>query len=132
MLRPLYHIPIQTRSQLSSEILTSTTIAVLGLYRATITSVSDFLLTKAHDKTLIAKTREVTRWLLSKERDIDYIVYVENTMKENKIFDAAGIVAEDPESFGSRLKYWDNDLARHRPHTFDFGSACGLPMAGPC
>ena len=79
-----------------------------------------FLLTKAHDKTLIAKTREVTRWLLSKERDIEYVVYVENTMRDNKIFDAAGLVAEDQESFGPRLKYWDNELARHRPHTFDF------------
>jgi NAD+ kinase len=79
-----------------------------------------FLLTKAHDRTLIAKTREVTRWLLDKERDVDYIVYVEDTMKENKTFDAAGLVAEDPDSFGPRLKYWNNELARHRPHTFDF------------
>lgn len=35
-----------------------------------------FLLTKAHDEELIWKTREVAEWLLSKERDVPYIVYV--------------------------------------------------------
>ncbi|ETN44874.1 uncharacterized protein HMPREF1541_09749 [Cyphellophora europaea CBS 101466] len=83
-----------------------------------------FLLTKAHDKTLIAKTREVARWLLSKERDIEYTVYVENTMKENQIFDAKGLLAEDP-SYNGRLRYWDNELARTRPHTFDFVVSLG-------
>src|SRR6201999_2674463 len=78
-----------------------------------------FLLTKAHDRTLIAKTREVSRWLLSKERDVPYLVYVENTLKDNEIFDAQGLVEEDP-SFGERLKYWDNELAKKHPHTFDF------------
>lgn len=34
-----------------------------------------FLLTKAHDETLIEKTRDVAEWLLSKERDTPYIVY---------------------------------------------------------
>lgn len=34
-----------------------------------------FLLTKAHDETLIGKTRDVAEWLLSKERDTPYIVY---------------------------------------------------------
>lgn len=78
-----------------------------------------FLLTKAHDKTLIAKTREVAKWLLSEERDVQYVVYVENTMRENAVFDAAGLLAED-QSYAGRLKYWDNELARTRPHTFDF------------
>lgn len=35
-----------------------------------------FLLTKAHDETLIEYTREVAAWLLSKERDVPYIVCV--------------------------------------------------------
>lgn len=78
-----------------------------------------FLLTKAHDQTLIAKTRDVARWLLSKERGIPYIVYVENTLEHNHAFDAAGLLAEDP-SVEGRLKYWDNELAKRRPHTFDF------------
>jgi NAD+ kinase len=88
-----------------------------------------FLLTKAYDKTLIGKTREVARWLLSRERDVEYTVYVENTMRENEAFDAKGLVEElERESDGGgggggykgRLKYWDNELARTRPHTFDF------------
>lgn len=78
-----------------------------------------FLLTKAYDKTLIPKTREVARWLLSKERGVPYIVYVEHTMKDNSLFDAKGLIAEDP-SYGERLRYWDNDLARKHPQTFDF------------
>lgn len=78
-----------------------------------------FLLTKIYDKTLVVKTREVARWLLSKDRSVPYIVYVQDTLKDNKIFDAEGLIAEDP-SCGDRLKYWDVDLARKRPHTFDF------------
>ncbi|KIW64685.1 hypothetical protein PV04_09603 [Phialophora macrospora] len=78
-----------------------------------------FLLTKIYDKTLIVKTREVTRWLLSKDRSVPYIVYVEDNLKDNPNFDAEGLVAEDP-SIGDRLKYWDTELARRHPHTFDF------------
>ncbi|KAL2429714.1 NAD(+) kinase [Exophiala dermatitidis] len=80
---------------------------------------SIFLLTKVYDKTLIVKTREVARWLLSKDRAVPYIVYVEETMKDNRQFDAQGLIAEDP-SFKDRLKYWTVDLARKHPHTFDF------------
>ncbi|KIV87668.1 hypothetical protein PV11_03199 [Exophiala sideris] len=78
-----------------------------------------FLLTKIYDKTLIVKTREVARWLLSKDRSVPYIVYVQDTLKDNPIFDAKGLTDEDP-ACGERLKYWDVDLARKRPHTFDF------------
>ena len=35
-----------------------------------------FLLTKAHDEDLIERTRQLAEWLLSKERDTPYIVYV--------------------------------------------------------
>lgn len=78
-----------------------------------------FVLTKAHDSTLIAKTRELTDWLLSDDRDVPYIVYVEDTMKNNKSFDAAGLIKANPKHEG-RLKYWNNELAKKRPHTFDF------------
>jgi NAD+ kinase len=66
-----------------------------------------FVLTKAHDETLIAYTRQVTKWLLSKDRDTPYIVYVENTLESNNLFDAKSLVADDP-SFEGRLKYWNN------------------------
>lgn len=78
-----------------------------------------FLLTKAHDHTLVAKTRELTDWLLSVERGIEYTVYVEDTMKDNKVFDAAGLLKGN-RNLEKRLKYWNNELAKKRPHTFDF------------
>lgn len=115
------HSRLLTKKQLSDMALSVRSLAKkLSTLKVKLQIRRVFLLTKAHDKTLIAKTREVTRWLLSKDRDVDYIVYVENTMKENKVFNAAGLVAEDPESYGSRLKYWDNELAKRKPHTFDF------------
>ncbi len=78
-----------------------------------------FLLTKIHDDTLIVKTREVVRWLLSKDRDAPYIVWVENILERNETFDAKGLLAEDP-SYDGRLKYWNNEVTKKRPHTFDF------------
>ena len=114
-----------TKKQLSDMALSVRSLAKrLGSLKVRLKIRAIFLLTKAHDKTLIAKTREVARWLLSKERSVPYIVYVEDTMKDNKVFDAEGLVAEDP-SFGERLKYWDNELARKRPHTFDFVISLG-------
>lgn len=109
-----------TKKQLSDMALSVRNLAKkLGTLKVRLKIKSVFLLTKAHDRTLIAKTREVAKWLLSKERDVPYLVWVEDTMKENPIFDAEGLVKEDP-SYGERLKYWDNELCRRRPHTFDF------------
>ena len=95
-----------------------------------------FLLTKAHDETLIGYTREVVDWLLSKDRETPYIVYVcldstrvmtalmrsryvETTLEHNHKFDAKGILGQDPSREG-RLKYWTNELCQKHPHTFDF------------
>lgn len=78
-----------------------------------------FVLTKIHDDTLIAKTRELVRWLLSKDRDAPYIVWIENILEHNETFDAKGLLAEDPSHEG-RLKYWDKEVTKRRPHTFDF------------
>jgi NAD+ kinase len=80
---------------------------------------SIFVLTKIQDDTLIAKTRDVVQWLLSKERDAPYIVWVENILEHNHKFDAPGLLAEDPSREG-RLKYWNKELTKKRPHTFDF------------
>ena len=114
------HSRLLTKKQLSDMALSVRSLAKkLSSLKVKLKIRSVFLLTKAHDKTLIRKTRDVARWLLSKERDVPYIVYVEDTMKENEVFDAKGLAAEDP-SFAERLKYWDNELARKHPHTFDF------------
>lgn len=44
--------------------------------------------------------------------------YVEDTMKNNDVFDSSGLVGAD-ESRKGRLKYWTNELCAKRPHTFD-------------
>jgi NAD+ kinase len=114
----------------------------LGSIRLKLKVKTVFILTKAHDETLIENTREVVRWLLSEERQVRYTVYVEDILKDNKKFDAHGIVKEVEEqqqkNSGSaiangdarlgtrglkaerRLRYWTNDMCRSRPHTFDF------------
>ena len=78
-----------------------------------------FLLAKIHDTSLIAKMREVVKWLLSKERDAPYIVWVEDIFEQNETFDAKSLVAEEPSSEG-RLKFWNTEAARKHPQAFDF------------
>jgi NAD+ kinase len=114
------HSRLLTKKQLSAMASSVRNLAKqLGTLKVRLKIKSVFLLTKAHDRTLIAKTREVAKWLLSKDRDVPYLVWVEDTMKDNPIFDAEGLIKEDP-SYGERLKFWDNELCRRRPHTFDF------------
>ncbi|KAL7949082.1 ATP-NAD kinase-like domain-containing protein [Trichoderma barbatum] len=94
-----------------------------------------FLLTKIHDSDLIFNTRALAQWLLSKERDVKYIVYVEKILKTNKKFDVGRMVDElvrdyakeggmDEDSarddIQKRLRYWDESMCRSRPHQFDF------------
>ncbi|GKT85003.1 ATP-NAD kinase [Colletotrichum tofieldiae] len=94
-----------------------------------------FLLTKIHDADLIIRTRELTKWLLSHERDVDYTVYVEEKFKDNKKFNPSGMVEElskeafdagqpqnkaNDDAISKRLRYWDEDMCRNRPHMFDF------------
>ncbi|KAK4630838.1 NAD(+) kinase [Fulvia fulva] len=85
-----------------------------------------FLLTKAHDKTLIGKTREISEWLLSQQNaeGKGYIVWVEETMKDNKTFDAQGLTSKD-ESYTDRLKYWNNEICAKKPHQFEICLALG-------
>lgn len=97
----------------------------LGSYRLQMKIRNVFLLTKAHDESLIGLTREVAQWLLrSQESGGDYTVYVEETLRDNSTFDAEGLVKED-QSFSGRLKYWDNDLCKQQPHLFDIIVAVG-------
>jgi NAD+ kinase len=92
-----------------------------------------FLLTKAHDETLIGNTREVAKWLLSPEREVRYTVYVEDNLRDNKRFNSRGLIEDlgkqytqkdeakwDNGNLEKRLRYWSNNLCRTRPHTFDF------------
>ena len=86
-----------------------------------------FLLTKAYDQKLIAHTRHVTDWLLRQKNAAGehmYTVWVEETMKENKVFNAEGLRSQD-DSFGPRLRFWTNELCRRKPHTFEICLALG-------
>ena len=47
----------------------------LGSLRLRLNVKTVFILTKAHDEDLVEYTREVVKWLLSKERSTPYIVY---------------------------------------------------------
>ncbi|KAL9638539.1 MAG: hypothetical protein Q9164_001493 [Protoblastenia rupestris] len=91
----------------------------LGSVRLRLKVKAVFVLTKAHDESLIGYTRELVDWLLSIERDTPYIVYVEDTLKHNSKFDAQGMLSHEPSREG-RLKFWTNDLAATHPNTFDF------------
>lgn len=44
--------------------------------------------------------------------------FVEDTLKDAEQFDASSLTSSDS-SRKDRLKYWNNDLCRRRPHTFD-------------
>lgn len=107
----------------------------LGSVRLRLKVKTVFLLTKAHDESLIGHTKEMVEWLLSKERDTPYIVYdsrvkgrifvrlmlsryVEDTLEHNHRFDARSIISADTSREG-RLRYWNNELCAKHPLTFD-------------
>ncbi|QSZ37355.1 hypothetical protein DSL72_009453 [Monilinia vaccinii-corymbosi] len=100
----------------------------LGSIRLKLKVRTVFILTKAHDESLIANTREVTKWLLSPEREVRYTVWVEENLRESKKFDAQGLLdelekSEEGQVNGDkhkRLRYWSSNMCRTRPHTFDF------------
>ncbi|KAI2784918.1 ATP-NAD kinase [Daldinia loculata] len=107
----------------------------LGNIRLKFKARSIFLLTKAYDHELIPKTREVAKWLLSKDRDVRYTVYVEKSLQSNKGFDAPGLLQELQQEYTDagqmdsntpkgtldcRLRYWNENMCHVRPHTFDF------------
>ena len=56
------------------------------------------------------------------------ISYVENTLEQNRKFDAKGIISQDPSREG-RLKYWTNELCEKRPQTFDFVITVHFPVS---
>ncbi|ROW06059.1 hypothetical protein VMCG_04529 [Cytospora schulzeri] len=98
-----------------------------------------FILTKIYDRDLVPKTRELVRWLLDKERDVRYTVYLEKELQNNKQFDAPGLIEElrkdylkageseeeNSKDVGKRLRWWDEHICRTRPHTFDFAITLG-------
>lgn len=91
----------------------------LGSIKLKLTVKNVFVVSKAHDESLVSLTRKITRWLLSKDRDTLYIVYVERRMETHPDFGALQLLQEEPSAQG-RLKYWDPQLTQEQPHLFDF------------
>jgi len=117
---PATHSRLLTKQQLSEMALNVRNMAKkLSTVKVKLNIKSIFLLTKAHDPSLISKTRDLTEWLLSEKRGTKYTVYVEDIMKDDKSFDGDSLLKSNP-AFEGRLKYWNNELAKKRPHTFDF------------
>ncbi|KAL4904759.1 hypothetical protein BDW74DRAFT_21621 [Aspergillus multicolor] len=85
---------------------------------------SIFLVTKAGDESVVDATRQVARWLLSKDRGTEYAVYIENKLRVDPEFDYSGLLQEDP-SVEPRLRFWDTKLATEQAHLFDLVIALG-------
>ncbi|KAJ4416896.1 hypothetical protein N0V85_002076 [Neurospora sp. IMI 360204] len=106
----------------------------LGTVRLKFKIKTIFVLTKPYDQELIPKTRALIRWLLDKERDVRYTVYIDKALRSNMKFDAPGLIEEVRRDYvesgeiseeagndiSQRLRYWDEELCRARPHTADF------------
>ncbi|KAL4795942.1 ATP-NAD kinase-like domain-containing protein [Aspergillus venezuelensis] len=78
-----------------------------------------FLVTKAGDESVVDSTREVTRWLLSEDRETKYVVYIEKKLQIDPEFDYEGLLKKEPAA-KERLKFWDTKLATEQGHRFDF------------
>jgi NAD kinase len=91
----------------------------LGSIKLKLTVKNVFVVSKAYDESLVSLTRKVTRWLLSKDRDTLYNVYVEKRMETHPDFGTLQLLQENSSAKG-RLKFWDPKLAQDQPHLFDF------------
>ncbi|KNG80658.1 hypothetical protein ANOM_011148 [Aspergillus nomiae NRRL 13137] len=78
-----------------------------------------FVVTKAGDDSVIAFTRKVTQWLLSKDRDTEYNVYVERRLEAAADFGASQLLEDEP-SAADRLKFWDVKFVYENAYLFDF------------
>ncbi|ODQ68016.1 ATP-NAD kinase, partial [Nadsonia fulvescens var. elongata DSM 6958] len=78
---------------------------------------SILIVTKARDNSLVYLTRELTEWILGENPGI--IVYVDAKLEHSKRFDALGIIAKNPQNYGSKLKYWTPQLTVSCPDAFD-------------
>lgn len=79
------------------------------------------VVTKAWDKDLVHRTRDLTLWLLQRphqEARTGITVYVDDALRDSKLFGADSIIGADKER-QERLRYWTPDLCRSRPETFD-------------
>ena len=79
------------------------------------------IVTKARDNKLVYLTRELAEWLLKTPRygsDAGVTVYVDAKLRASSRFDAAGLVASNPQ-FERMLRYWTPDVCMSAPEKFD-------------
>jgi NAD+ kinase len=79
------------------------------------------IITKARDNSLVVLTRELAEWIMRTPRygsDIGVSVYVDVKLKNSKRFDAAGLVADDPQ-IEHLLHYWTPELCFTNAERFD-------------
>jgi NAD+ kinase len=108
-----------TKKQLSDMVWNVRTLAKrLGHLKQKLNIRSVFVLTKP-DHCVVKLTRELVKWLLARDSEADYLVYVEEKLKDNADFDAAGLYQEEP-SAEARLKYLNLEALGHKPHSIDF------------
>ena len=96
----------------------------LGNVRLRLNVKTVFILTKIYDEELVSKSRELAEWLLSKDRDTPYIVYIEDRFEQSKSFNARGLLQDNP-SYEGRLKYWTEELCHKHPQIFDLAITLG-------
>lgn len=107
----------------------------LGSVRLKLQAKSIFILTKVFDVDLLPKTREIAKWLLSADRDVQYTIWLQDALRDNRRFNLKGLVAElrqeyiaagklgadaPDDALERRIRFWNEEMCRSRPHTFDF------------
>ena len=77
------------------------------------------LVAKIQDRKVIQCAKQIAQWLLSINRDVPYIVYVQDLLQKHPDFGAQDILEKEPSASG-RMKFWDSDMVRKSQHLFDF------------
>ncbi|KAK7204247.1 ATP-NAD kinase-like domain-containing protein [Myxozyma melibiosi] len=92
----------------------------LGTLRIKMRVKKIIVVAKLFDKETIAKASEFVDWILGYRDDHhhQYIIYVEDILKDNALFDSAKMVKNDP-SKQDRLRYWTPDICHDTPQIFD-------------
>ncbi|KAK9478327.1 ATP-NAD kinase-like domain-containing protein [Lipomyces japonicus] len=91
----------------------------LGTLKIKIRVVKVLVITKIWDSATIVSTYELVNWLLGLQIDNKkYQIYVQDTLKDSKVFRANDIVGDD-QSKKDRLRYWTQELCEEHPQMFD-------------
>lgn len=91
----------------------------LGTLRIKMRVKKIIVVAKIWDKDTISKTAEFVDWMLEHQHPHQqFIIYVEQVLRDNSHFDSAKLTRDDP-SRQDRLRYWNAELCREHPQMFD-------------